>query len=597
MTTASGQRYTASSNFTVANAASVNPMHIYIDFPAPSSAVIAGPLTVSGWALDNLAAISQVSATIDGIQTGNPTYGLSRGDVCAAYPGRIGCPNVGWNIFFDTSFLTGGSHTLAVTATTTTGRSSVVSSAFQTINSSGPQGTAVIDLPNAQTGALSGPVRLYGWALAGGSSPVTRVMLAIDGTWIGDAKYLDSRADVCAVYPDRVGCPAVGWHLDIDTTQFPDGPHTLQVTEFDGGNRSTVSNTFTIANGGNAVSPTKLYIDQPTPQATALGTMTIFGWALNTNAAISGVSIFVDGVAKGHASYGVSRGDVCGLYSGPGCPNVGWTFSLDTTQLANGPHVLWATAVVLQGGQMQYGATSTVFTTANWTTNPTRITIDRPSAQGGSLSGVVNAFGWAMDDYEAVTGVAISIDGVPYGNASYGASRGDVCAAFPGRAGCPNVGWNFMLDTALLSDGAHVLGVTTTTASGRHSIVTSPFSASNSAGNPIQVTIDAPAVNTTEAGAMHTYGWALDGTIGISSVQILVDGALYGTASYGDSRGDVCAVYSGLGCPNAGWDLSVDTTGLANGAHTFTVRAVGADGVKRTVSNSFQVFNDPSLVD
>jgi hypothetical protein len=45
-----------------------------------------------------------------------------------------------------------------------------------------------------------------------------------------------------------------------------------------------------------------------------------------------------------------------------------------------------------------------------------------------------------------------------------------------------------------------------------------------------------------------------------------------------------------------GWDLSVDTTSLANGRHTFTVRAVGADGVKRTVSNSFQVFNDPSLV-
>jgi hypothetical protein len=212
------------------------------------------------------------------------------------------------------------------------------------------------------------------------------------------------------------------------------------------------------------------------------------------------------------------------------------------------------------------------------------------------LTGVVNAYGWAMDDYEAVTGVAISIDGVPYGNASYGASRGDVCAAFPGRVGCPNVGWNFMLDTALLSDGAHVLGVTTTTASGRHSIVTSPFSASNSAGNPIQVTIDAPAANATLAGAVRMYGWALDGGIRIAGVQILVDGVAVDAAKYGDSRGDVCAVYSGADCPNVGWDFSLDTTGLANGAHTFAVRAVGADGVKRTVSNSFQVLNGPYLI-
>jgi hypothetical protein len=151
-----------------------------------------------------------------------------------------------------------------------------------------------------------------------------------------------------------------------------------------------------------------------------------------------------------------------------------------------------------------------------------------------------------------------------------------------------------MLDTTLLNDGAHVLGVTTTTASGRHSTVTSPFSVSNSAGNPVQVTIDAPASNATVSGAVHTFGWAIDGTIGIAGVQVLVDGSLYGTASYGDSRTDVCAVFPGGGC-NVGWDFSLDTTGLANGTHTFAVRATGADGVKRTVSNSFQVLNNPSL--
>jgi hypothetical protein len=344
------------------------------------------------------------------------------------------------------------------------------------------------------------------------------------------------------------------------------------------------------------VNPTKIYIDQPTPQATLLGIATISGWAINTTAAITRVAILVDGVQKGTATYGARRGDVCVVYTGPNCPAVGWTFPLDTTLLANGPHVLQATASVVQGGQVQYGAASTVFTAANWTTNPTRITIDRPGAQAAALSGIVNAYGWAIDDYEAVTGVAISIDGVSYGSASYGASRPDVCGAFPGRAGCPNVGWNFLLATGLLSDGPHVFGVTATTTSGRHSIVTNPFSVSNSAGNPIQVTIDSPASNSTVSGMVRTYGWALEGGNQIASVQILVDGVSQGAATYGDSRADVCAIYSSPSCPNVGWDFSLDTTSLANGTHTFVVQAVDAGGLKRTVSNTFQVLNGPYLI-
>ena len=349
--------------------------------------------------------------------------------------------------------------------------------------------------------------------------------------------------------------------------------------------------SFTIANGGNATNPTKVTIDAPFPQATLFGTTTIEGWAVNDNSAINRVAISVDGVLQGTATYGVSRRDVCAVYANrAGCPNVGWTFSLDTTQLANGPHVIQSTA----GAGAQYGTTSTIFTASNWTTNPTRITIDLPAAQGAS-SGVVNAFGWAMDDIEAITGVAISIDGVSYGNASYGGSRPDVCAAFPGRAGCPNVGWNFLLDTGLLSDGTHVFGVTSTSASGRHSTVTRPFSVSNSTGNPIRITIDSPALNGTLSGTVQAFGWALEGGNQIASVQILIDSVSYGAANYGDSRPDVCALYSSPNCANVGWHFSLDTTGLAKGMHTLIVQAADTNGFRRTVSSTFQVSNGSYL--
>jgi hypothetical protein len=97
---------------------------VYIDAPAQGSAV-SGTVTVSGWAVDNAsvvgAAISGVQVSVDGTVVGTATYGLSRSDICAAYPGRPGCPNAGYSYSLDTSTLTVGSHSITVTATDSDG--------------------------------------------------------------------------------------------------------------------------------------------------------------------------------------------------------------------------------------------------------------------------------------------------------------------------------------------------------------------------------------------------------------------------------------------------------------------------------------------
>ena len=87
---------TASVTITVSNASL--PM-VHIDTPA-QGAVLSGAITITGWAIDASSAgtaISSVQVKVDGNVVGNATYGVSRVDVCTVYPGRPGCPNVGYS--------------------------------------------------------------------------------------------------------------------------------------------------------------------------------------------------------------------------------------------------------------------------------------------------------------------------------------------------------------------------------------------------------------------------------------------------------------------------------------------------------------------
>lgn len=86
-------------------------------------------------------------------------------------------------------------------------------------------------------------------------------------------------------------------------------------------------------------------------------------------------------------------------------------------------------------------------------------------------------------------------------------------------------------------------------------------------------------------------GWFLDGN-GVKKVEVLVDGTVLGTASYGDERGDVARVYPTYNNGNSGYHYNLDTTKLTNGRHTIVIRETGNNnwqtslsGRKITVSN------------
>ncbi len=465
-----------------------------------------------------------------------------------------------------------------------------------------PVGSSVIqinlDRPNSQSVALSRSFPIGGWVVDKDTT-VSSVEISVDGQPVGTAFYGGSRADVCAALGSFPGCPNVGYDFALDTTQFADGSHTLQITATDAnGLRLTKGQAFTTANY-NGSNPTVVNLDRPGGQGGNFQGITTFaGWALNTSSLLSSVTVSVDGISRGAATYGASRPDVCALYSSsPACTGgtdgVGWSYLMDTTGLANGNHVFSVDAAAANG---QHAIQAHPFTVANWTTsNPIISSIDKPNSQSAPLSGRQNIGGWALDPNSGIASVSVAVDGVPLGNAGYGGNRSDVCAVFSGYPGCPNVGWTFFLDTTAIADGMHTLQVTFLPVSGQGFTQTTPFQVANlgSASNPTLISIDVPNSKSAPFSGFAAFGgWALNGSSPVSTVQVSIDGNPNGYAVYGSGRSDVCAQHPGYpGCPNVGWNYMLDTSLLTNGPHTVEVTSTAASGERATSGSSFTVSN------
>jgi len=101
---------------------------------------------------------------------------------------------------------------------------------------------------------------------------------------------------------------------------------------------------------------------------------------------------------------------------------------------------------------------------------------------------------------------------------------------------------------------------------------------------------DVPAGGSTITGVTTVGGWTF-GTVHVAKVEILVDGRVDGTASYGSPRPDVATGYPSAPV-SIGFSYPLNTTRYSNGPHTLNVRATDSSGnvavlpnVKVTVAN------------
>jgi hypothetical protein len=203
---------------------------------------------------------------------------------------------------------------------------------------------------------VSGSVPFTGWALddIGVDSVKIYRLEGINLIYIGDAVFVEGeRPDVELVYPRLPMNYRAGWGYMMLTNFLPNsgnGLFTIEAvaTDLEGNQVTLGSKTITVDNA-NAVKPFGA-IDTPGQGGSASGSnFRNWGWVLTPQPNLiptngSTISVWVDGVNRGHPTYNIYRPDVAALFPGYGNTNgAGGYFDIDTTAYANGIHsISWS---------------------------------------------------------------------------------------------------------------------------------------------------------------------------------------------------------------------------------------------------------------
>jgi hypothetical protein len=509
-----------------------------IDYPVEGQTV-AGIVRVSGFVLD-FNAVDLIEVAVDGVVVNHADMNLPRPDVLEIFPTyyNSATPNPGFLSAFLARSYDAGPHTISVLAresgTQEIHEVAHVSVVVDPLANQAPFGYIDIPGPAGLEGA-NGSFPVAGWAVD--DVDIDSIDFLVDGRIVAgavgrgepsSAVYGTTRPDVAAAFPDVPLALYSGFIANIDTSQFINGIHIIEVraTDVDGASRSLGSRRVQIVNAGLNLAPFGR-IDFPLDKAslfctTAAGgcpspctpgqvrTNVVNGWALDVGSAldrgqVSYVELLLDGqiVANSRTDcvqlgtaltncYGINRPDVARSYSGyVNADNAGFSFSfalvrdsedrsglveiktidaLNQLQTAGftspGKHTIAIRAGDEEETVAQIGAMSVDVLCDTSGDQPSIGFVDTPSDYQ-FINGVFEVFGWAFD-FQGVLRAEVDIDGHVVGNAVYGLFRPDV-PANDFRVNSAFTGFSYFLDTTELSDSAHDLVIYVYDRSGRRS--------------------------------------------------------------------------------------------------------------------------------
>ncbi|MCP4157740.1 MAG: hypothetical protein GY757_59070 [bacterium] len=230
-------------------------------FSTPLEGVtVEGSVPVTGWVLDDVE-VSSVKIYNSDAYIGDAIFVEgARPDVEQAYPGYPLNYRAGWGYMLLTNFLPNqgnGSFVINAIATDSSGNSvSLGSATILCDNANAVKPFGAIDTP-AQGGDASGSsFRNNGWALtpqpASIASDGSTIQVWVDGVSLGNPVYGLNRPDIETLMPGFANSSAAGGYLDIDTTLYANGVHTISwsVQDNSGSTEGIGSRYFSISNTG-----------------------------------------------------------------------------------------------------------------------------------------------------------------------------------------------------------------------------------------------------------------------------------------------------------------------------------------------------------
>jgi hypothetical protein len=491
-----------------------------IDVPV-DGATVSGYVQVIGFALDgNL--VSNVDVFVDGTDeanrvsaAGGANINLPRPDVIQFFPqyGGTAGQNPGYQASFKASLFSNGSHTVYVRATDVDGCSYFLTPrAVKVDNARNQPPFGAVDFPLPDSGvSANGVLEVAGWALD--DRRVDHVDVFVDGLIERQAVTGIYRADVAANFPDNMQAIVAGFILNIDSTRYANGVHTVTVKAVDdqgqqgllGSRRVQIfNNSPNLAPFGDVEFPllnsTWFGNCFPVPHGTPSGIGTIIdprylmfvtGWAMDTSVAqerggVAEVSLEMDGVVIKDSRinchrefllanalidcYGYYRPDIEFLYPGfQQAPNVGFQFFVDAGFLITqagfkeGAHMLQIKAIDKEDSASLLKEIPIVMECATGNLDPPPIGFIDDPTNYKFIGGVFPVVGWALD-LDTVAKVRILIDGIAQIDAvrgvdyaDYGFASPDVALQYPSYPQREAARFRFYLDTTQISNSEHDL--------------------------------------------------------------------------------------------------------------------------------------------
>jgi hypothetical protein len=234
------------------------PPIVCIDTPSPSQSFSDGNLIrVSGWVIAPQG-VRAVSVKVDGSDASNLSYNIggnalpTRGDVSSAlsyYPGASS--NKAYDVYFNTHYLSGGTHTVYVYVTDNNGNTMTGARTFNV--TAPPPPIVCIDTPSSSQNFVGGNlVRVSGWTIA--PRGVSSVSVKVDGSNDPNLSYnvgagsLPTRGDFASVMSAYPGASSnKAYDVYFNTNYIASGTHTAYVYVTDTyGNTMTSARTFTV---------------------------------------------------------------------------------------------------------------------------------------------------------------------------------------------------------------------------------------------------------------------------------------------------------------------------------------------------------------